>query len=107
MKKNNLGKLALLGLTGGLFAVGQPGIEAAQDSNSIDLQYLIAKPKCASHGCAGLMAERDTPDANEDDLLDDDSDSDDIDSGVLPPIQKGSMDIKQPVKAKTNPQLTV
>jgi len=94
MKKNDFRKLALLGIAGGIIAVGQPGIEAMQDGNSIDLQYLIAKPKCASHGCAGVLGDKDTSETDED--LDDDSDSDDIDSGVLPPV-------KQPVKAKVNP----
>lgn len=84
MKKCQLSKLALLGMTGGLMMVGQPGAEAAQDNNSIDIQYLLAKPKCASHGCADLTAERDIPEAAQDDELDvasdDDADYDDEDA---------------------------
>lgn len=77
MKKKELGKLALLGIVGGLMALGQSGTLDA----SIDVQNLIAKPACKGKGgCGGLTAARDVHDEHaddEDDNDDDDEDSDD------------------------------
>ena len=74
MKKCQLTKLALFGMASGLIAIGQPGLEAADD-NSIDIQYLMAKPKCAAHGCADLVAEREMSEASEDQDMDDTSEA--------------------------------
>ncbi len=79
MKKSKLTKLALLGMAGGVLAAAQPSLEGVQDNNSIDIQHLIAMPKCAAHGCASLTADSDAPTKASDDKangvdLDDDTD---------------------------------
>lgn len=57
MKKNELRKLALLGLSAGVLLGTQV---QADESNPIDLQYVLAKPSCKAHGgCGGLTASRD------------------------------------------------
>lgn len=59
MKKNELKKLALLGLSAGVLLGTQSGVQA-DESNPIDLQYVLAKPSCKAHGgCGGLTASRD------------------------------------------------
>lgn len=81
MKKKEFSKLALLGIVSGLMA-GQ--VVEATDSNSIDIQYLLAKPGCKSHGCESLTAERElhhapgVPDDEDDgDMFDEDDTEED------------------------------
>lgn len=60
MKKNEMKRLALLGITAGVLMANQSGLEALENENSIDLEHMIAKPKCKAHGgCGGLTASRD------------------------------------------------
>lgn len=73
MKKKEFSRLALLGMTSGLMAFGQTGLDA-----SIDVQNLLAKPACKSKGgCGGLTASRDLP---EDSLADEEDSVDEQDS---------------------------
>src|SRR4051812_27805955 len=59
MKKNELKKLALLGLSAGVLLATESGVQA-DDSNPINLEYVLAKPSCKAHGgCGGLTALRD------------------------------------------------
>jgi len=61
MKKNQLKKLALMGMTSGFVALSQSaqGNEdpSAQEGNSFCLENLMAKTKCAPHGCPSIVAE--------------------------------------------------
>lgn len=89
MKNKEIRKLALLGMVSGLVAMGQPGVEAAQDMNGIDAQHMLAKPGCGAHGC-GSVAESDTPKADQNADLDDSDDSSDSsdDTKVPAPVKK-------------------
>lgn len=59
MKKKELKKLALLGLSAGILLAPEAGIQA-DESNPINLEYVLAKPSCKAHGgCGGLTASRD------------------------------------------------
>ena len=61
MKKNQLKKLALMGMTSGFVALSQSaqGNEdpSVQDGNSFCLENLMAKSKCKEHGCPSVIAE--------------------------------------------------
>ncbi|MEI8365725.1 MAG: hypothetical protein WCF65_04820 [Parachlamydiaceae bacterium] len=61
MKSLQMKNLALFGVAAGLFSVGSSGVEATQESNVINLDYVMAKPSCKAHGgCGGdLVATRD------------------------------------------------
>ncbi|HEV8051712.1 MAG TPA: hypothetical protein VGP47_04390 [Parachlamydiaceae bacterium] len=59
MKKIELKKMALLGLATGVLLTTGSGIQA-ENFNTIDLDYVLAKPSCKAHGgCGGLTASRD------------------------------------------------
>jgi hypothetical protein len=71
MKKIEMKKLALLGIAAGVLTGTQATIQAAENENSINLEHVIAKPKCKAHGgCGGLTASRDVPPADEESLDD-------------------------------------
>lgn len=62
MKKEDLKKLALLGLAAGVLLGSPSEIQAseADEDYHIDLDYVLAKPSCKAHGgCGGLTASRD------------------------------------------------
>jgi hypothetical protein len=61
MKKEDLKKLALLGLAAGALFATESAIHAdGDDDYHIDLDYVLAKPSCKAHGgCGGLTASRD------------------------------------------------
>lgn len=77
MKSKEMRKLALMGIAAGIISITPTDIEANQNGNTIDLDYVIAKPKCSAHGgCGGLTATREiNPGAY------DDADLDDVDDG--------------------------
>jgi hypothetical protein len=80
MKKKELCRLALLGMIAGSVAAGQPGLEATFDENVIDMEHVIAKPKCKAHGgCGGLTASRsrNNEDVQNEESLDEDEDESD------------------------------
>lgn len=77
MNKKELCRLALLGMIAGSVAAGQTGLEAAYDASVIDMEHMIAKPKCKAHGgCGGLTASRNlrNEDVQDEESLDDDED---------------------------------
>lgn len=79
MKKKEISKLALLGLTAGIL-LNTTSIEALEtESNTINLDYVLAKPKCKAHGgCGGFTAERNVKhDQYEDEEEDDDTKTND------------------------------
>lgn len=53
MKKLELKRLAILGLTGGVIALSQTSLEGISDYQSIDMQHLIAKPSCKNNESCG------------------------------------------------------
>lgn len=66
MKKIEMKQLALLGIAAGVLTGTQATVEATENENSINLEHVIAKPKCKAHGgCGGLTASRDVPAADE------------------------------------------
>lgn len=77
MKSKRMKNLAFLGIAAGLISLESVGAEANVDASKIDLDYVIAKPKCSAHGgCGGLTAYREiTPGAY------DDADLEDVDDG--------------------------
>lgn len=83
MKKNEIRKLALLGMAAGVLMANQPEIEAIENDKSINMDYVLAKPSCKAHGgCGGLTASREVNDLHQDheeaedeDYLHDDSDA--------------------------------
>jgi len=75
MNKEEMKRLALFGLAAGALMTTLSGPEALADENTIDLQYVIAKPKCKAHGgCGGLTASRDLNSSSEDNDEEDDED---------------------------------
>lgn len=65
MKKRNLRKLAVLGLSTGLFLANQ--VNAKQNQEDMQQSLLLAQSKCSGpNGCGGLTAMRDTPSAHDD-----------------------------------------
>lgn len=78
MKRNEMRKLALLGMAAGLLAINQSGLEAAADENSINLDYVIAKPSCKAHGGCSVTAMRDvnTDEAQDEEELEEEEDAD-------------------------------
>lgn len=106
MKRHEFRKLALMGMMSGLTALGQNGAEAAIDLNSSDMQHMIAKPSCAAHGCAGIVAERDvtTSEANADADMDDDDTDGDKDADAK---KKGAAKPAKPADDKNAPKLEV
>jgi hypothetical protein len=66
MKKQELYRLTLLGLTTGLTMLGQNNLNGFEDSSSQDMQNFLAKPSCkASDGC-GAPGEDSEEDKEED-----------------------------------------
>lgn len=63
MKNGKMKTIALLGLSAGVLMANQPGLEAEELNQPINLDYLLAKPKCKAHGCGGLTADRDLENA--------------------------------------------
>lgn len=92
MKKRDLSKLALLGLTAGVMVAGQTGVEAIQEGVSFDVNSLLAKPHCkGKNGCGGFMAERDVaPTAQESKSEDEDNDEEDEDEDK----DEGKLDVQ-------------
>lgn len=79
MKAKQLRALALLGMTAGILGM-DVGLEAYQDEHRIDLNYVLAKPKCkAQGGCGGLIAERDSNRSLRDEMDDDEEENGDDD----------------------------
>lgn len=77
MNKDEMKKLALLGLAAGALMGTLSSPEVMADENTIDLQYVLAKPKCKAHGgCGGLTASRELNSSAEDNDEDDDEDDD-------------------------------
>lgn len=62
MKNRKIKTFALLGLSAGVL-MAQSGVEAEEVHQPINLDYVLAKPKCKAHGCGGLTAERDLENA--------------------------------------------
>lgn len=85
MKKNELKRLALLGMAAGALMANQP-VQASE--NGIDIEHMIAKPKCKAHGgCGGLTASRDLNNAaiqNDEELDGEDEDVNDINKNDAP-----------------------
>lgn len=78
MNKYELKRLALLGMTAGIFMTNPSETEAMEEEGvMIDLNYVLAKPKCKAHGgCGGLTASRDVNDSSVADEEEDDDDED-------------------------------
>lgn len=82
MNTKEMRKLALLGIAAGVISMSNTAeLQATLDANIIDMDYVIAKPKCEAHGgCGGLTAYRTTPVnsayADKDDEGDDNSEDD-------------------------------
>lgn len=57
MKKQELSKLAFLGIASALVLAGQGNVEGTQNE---EIQYLAADHKCkGAKGCGGIVADRD------------------------------------------------
>lgn len=98
MNKEEMKKLALLGLAAGAIMSTLSAPEAFADENVIDLQYVIAKPKCKAHGgCGGLTASRDMNASMEDNDEEDDEEEDDGDEDKKGHEQR---DVSKPSKPK-------
>jgi hypothetical protein len=95
MNKYELKRLALLGMTAGIFMSNPVEIEAMQDDATIDLNYVLAKPKCKAHGgCGGLTASRDVNDASTADA----EEEDDADGEEIEGQKENEKDGRQPIK---------
>ena len=86
MKTKELRRLALYGLTAGLMTVSQSGLNAAEDATDLDVEHMIARPKCNDSGsCGGLTAMRNTKAhgaaSSDDDLDSEDEDTDGEEEG--------------------------
>lgn len=78
MNKNELKKLALLGMTAGALMNPLLDTQVQADEPVIDLQYVLAKPKCAAHGgCGGLTASRDLTNPVDDEVEDEEEEDED------------------------------
>lgn len=76
MKSKEMKRLALMGIAVGILAANQQGFEAAE-INSIDLDYVLAKPSCKAHGgCGGLTAYREVNNKDRQDQNKEDANSD-------------------------------
>ena len=57
MKKTEMHRLALLGLTAGIIALSQNSLEGFENHQSIDMNLLIAKPSCKNSDSCGSATE--------------------------------------------------
>lgn len=90
MKTKELRKLALYGLTAGLLTVSQSGLSAGEDATDLDIEHMIARPKCNDSGhCGGLTALRNTKNATTNSAApsDEDLDTEEGDTGGEEEIQ--------------------